>query len=136
LDADPFICAVIQNAYVCVLAGQRNYADLDSPLRFFIAEPLYQKHESTEVIPQQLKLLNSLFASFCDNASKKWNESFETNTEFFDEFRSLGPVAFARSFSKRVHASYRKLDINSFFMFLLTVFSTPGLCLAFPGFIE
>lgn len=62
---------MIQHAYVCVLAGQRNDADLDSPLRFFIAEPLYQKHESTEVIPPQLKLLSSLFASFCDNASKK-----------------------------------------------------------------
>ncbi|KAG0156954.1 hypothetical protein Pdw03_8614 [Penicillium digitatum] len=117
LDADPFICAVIQNAYECVVAGQLKDADLDLPLRFFITEPLkglFQKHESTEVILQQLKLLKSRFASFCDNALRNWNEPFDTNTEFFDEFRSLGPVALARSLSETVHASYRKLNINSF----------------------
>lgn len=117
MDADPFICAVIQNAYECVLTGQIKDADLDLPLQFFITEPLkglFQKHESTGVILQQLKLLESRFASFCDNALRNWNEPFDTNTEFFDEFRSQGPVALARSLSKTVHASYRKLNINSF----------------------
>ncbi|KAJ5346148.1 hypothetical protein N7452_004152 [Penicillium brevicompactum] len=117
LDADPFICAVIQNAYECVVAGQIKDADLDLPLCFFITEPLkglFQKHKSTGVILQQLKLLKSRFASFCDNALRNWNEPFDTNTEFFDEFRSLGPVALARSLSETAHASYQKLKINSF----------------------
>ncbi|KAJ5640313.1 uncharacterized protein N7484_008175 [Penicillium longicatenatum] len=115
--ADPFIRAVVQNAYDCVQNKAPRHPDLDTPLSHFITGPLkehFEKSQSDEVKLQGLKIIRMRYGRYMTDVSNTWHNPLNTCTDFIEDLKSHGPLDLARAITKEDHARYQDLNINSF----------------------
>ena len=115
--ADPFIRAVVQNAYECVQKKSLKDPDMDTILTRLITGPLkehLEKSQPAEVTLHQAEVLRIRFARYIAGLDHDWSKPLDTSTDFMNDLQLLGPSGLARAITKADHAQYRKLDINSF----------------------
>lgn len=113
IQADPFVCAVVENTCYCI--DNENYEELKLDcLSHLMIEPLKKlRHEPTSVQEVQLKIVAIRFQRQYQGPDVDWESPLNTQNDLLEQVHHNEISALAESLSRADLALYRQLDIDA-----------------------